>query len=272
MKPIYQVMIAVVAIMFIAALTFFAFGGNSQGQVSQENAPILSGIVRPTLTPTVEPTSAEQCVQEGKYLLCTYKEYRHLVNTGNVTAVSDIDRPILLEAEGAIDWESSQMTLSKENLGFWMGRSNTAWKEPSREMVYQKIFSYVREYRHGVKIESAKFDKLIVSRSPAIYLMKDVFVGGEYKNVGIRAYATTFTNPNNEEEDIKMVFFYDKEDDIVAFGYGDAKNIITKRNFVVGTDSGGSNSGSSSGGSSDSNGGSAGGEGPTDGPEGGVPS
>jgi hypothetical protein len=241
MRPIYQVFGLIVAIMIFAAIIFFAFGGNppETKEVPQENVPAV-----PTVE-TVEPvpTPTQQCAKRGDLLVCTYIEVRHPVNSSNSVAVDETNRPILLETEGVVDWGSSQMTLSTENLGFWMGRSNIAWKESSRETVYQKIFSYVRDYRHGVKIESAKFDKLIVSRSPAIHLMKDVFVGGEYMNVGIRAYATTFTNPNDESKEVEMVFFYDKEDDIIAFGYGDANNIATKKNFVIsGGEGGGSNS------------------------------
>ena len=269
MKELRNVIIIVVIIFLVVTAIFFAVGNQPKENVQEENTvvPTVTSVEVPTAEPTVEPTP--KCVRISETLLeCTYVERIHVVNSVDTVAPVSRERPT--EAVGNFQWKLAKMPLSKENLGLWMGRNNPFWRVGAEE-VYHRIAFYNRAPTDGVIVKSAIFDELIVSQDSKVYLMKNVFVGDDYRNEGIRAFASEFPSPNDQTKKVKMVFFYDQEGDIVAFGFGDAKGITTTKNYVVSGGDGGGSSSSSGAGTSDG-GGSAGPSGDSGGPVGGVPS
>jgi len=181
-------------------------------------------------------------------------------------------RPVLLVDNVApeIKWSDMKGSISKEDIAFWFGKENQDWKGNYKEIVFQLISSYVKEYRQRVFVKSAKFSKMIYSDSKgAIHVAEDVTFGDLSEEKDVIAYTLSIRDPNDAQKRIKMLFFYDsKNEDIVAFGSGDSAQIVTKPNFVIGSSD--SAEGSYDGGSTDVNGGGSGGGGDSGGPVGGV--
>jgi hypothetical protein len=163
------------------------------------------------------------------------------VNQNNVPIM------IVEQSPPQIKWGAVRGSISLEDIAFWFGRNNTAWKGANKEIVYQKISSYVKDYRHGVIVKSATFQEMVYSQDGKIYLVKNFSIGEEYRDQKILAYAISFLDPNNELREITMIFFYDENGDIVAFGSGDSKSIITRINFVLGGNVDGAGNGSGTG-------------------------
>jgi len=297
MKPIYQVVTVIVAIMLIATIVFFVFGGQKE-EVPQENiqstAPtevVKNTTMEPTTVPTVPITSG--CVIRGNIKECTSTQTFYLNSeTETVVPMAEDEHPALMDppvssvvkqeiVQGNISfvlitnqptpvkWYDAQGSISLEDLAFWFGRNNMAWEGANKEIMYQRIISYTKEYRQGVIVKSAVFEEMVYSQDGKYYLVKNFSIDESYKDK-LLAYAVTFIDPNDGKKKT-MIFFFDKEGGgIAAFGYGNSISMDLKRNFVISSDSDGGSSGSSGG---DSNGGSTDSDDDnTGGPVGDVPS
>ena len=229
MKPLYLVM----------AIGFFIIGGLIS--LSQENPSVSQHSIKPvyvnvtlsipekTIMPTSMPTQAE---------------------TVHPASIIVSGRPVLTIDLPAseIDWNSIQGIISKEDIAFWIGRNNSDWNK-SNEIIYQRISNYIKERRNRVVVKSAIFRKMIYSQDRIIHMADNVLVGdlSEAQNVKLTAYATLFDDPNYDRKSIKVVFFYDDQGDLVAFGYGDSASVVTKASFVSTSNSEENSSGSSGG-------------------------
>jgi hypothetical protein len=233
--------LAIIGLILVLAIGFIAIGGSVSlpqsvnPSVPQQTIYIYVNttpvIVEKTVLPTPVPTRDRSV---------------HSVPTDTPK-----NRPVLITDASTpeIDWRSIQGSLSKEDIAFWIGRSGSSWGQ-STEIIYQKIASDIKEYRNRVVVKSAMFRKMIYSQKGVIHLATNVSIGdlSEVRDVKIATYSMSFKDPRDNQKIIKMVFFYDDRGDIIAFGYGDSIDIVTKSNFVTSSDSDSSNSDGFSGG------------------------
>lgn len=266
MNSTRKVIIAIIVTFVIVAAIFLGIGSlNQPKEVPHENIPVQPEVKQTVaLTPTVEPTPTQQCVKVSDSVVeCTYIQRTHIVNNDDtIVKIEDGNAPI--EATGNIDWKAAKRMLSKEYFGLWLGRNNPFWKGLGKEQVYQEFSGYVPNYNHGVIINSAEFDRLVISQGQRVYSYTNVFIGEEYTAEGIKAYASELVNPNDDME-YKKVFFYDKNNKPIASGYGKKRNIATEPNFNFGGDA--NNPSGSASGAGTSNGGPTGGSGGSGGSE-----
>lgn len=215
-----------VALLVIVAIVFFAIGGSFSMPQKSENAPSVS-----------QEKIAEKIVEREVYItpIPTVTPVLHERIINPVPKDTLIDRPpfVVDSAASEIDWSSLQGSISKEDIAFWFGRENQAWRGDSKEIVYQKINSDVKEYRNKVIVKSAMFQRMAYSRKGVIHMVENISVGDSADDKVI-AYAVSLENPNDSLKKIKMVFYYDDSGDIIAFGYGDSRFVITERNYVLG--------------------------------------
>jgi uncharacterized membrane protein YgcG len=224
---------------FIAGSAFHSYYASRDAAVTPATTvgPKVVPIIAPTSGPTVVPT--------------TYVVNNRIYNP--IPTETPKNRPdyTVDTTIPEIDWNSAKGSISQEDIAFWMGKQNLAWKQGSREIVYQKIGGYLKDYRNKVVVKSAKFSKMVYLNKGRIHIAENVSVGDSSDDKVI-AYAVTIKNPDDALKEMKMVFYYDeRNDDIVAFGYGDPALIITKSNLASSSSSeggGASGGGDSSGG------------------------